>query len=216
MIYSKYIKRCFSILFSLVLIIILSPVMAVTAILVKTKLGSPVIFVQERAGYKGRTFRLTKFRTMTDERDENGELLPDQQRQTKLGRILRKTSIDELPELFNILKGDMAFIGPRPLLVSYLDYYNEEQHKRHNVKPGFTCISAVKGRNVLPWAERLEMDTYYAEHVSLGLDLWIAVNTVLVVLLRKGSPDGAESERVPLEVALKDQYRKRENQDESK
>ena len=203
MIYSKVFKRIFDVLFALILLIVLSPLIIVTAILVRVKLGSPVLFVQERVGYKEKNFNLIKFRTMTDKRDESGNLLPDEQRQTKLGRILRKTSIDELPEMFNILKGDMSFVGPRPLLTSYLPLYNEEQHKRHNVRPGFTCIAAVKGRNVLPWEERLGLDTYYAEHVSLKLDLWIVVNTVLVVLLRKGSPDAAESSREPIEVALR-------------
>lgn len=212
MIYAKVFKRVFDFLFALILLLILSPLMIITAILVRIKLGSPVLFVQERVGYKGNTFDLIKFRTMTNRCDESGKLLPDEKRQTKLGRILRKTSIDELPEMFNILKGDMSFVGPRPLLTSYLPLYNEEQHKRHNVLPGFTCISAVKGRNVLPWVERLGLDTYYAEHVSLKLDLWIVVNTVLVVLLRKGSPDAGESNREPIGVALK----KGEIRDESK
>ena len=203
MIYFKVFKRLFDFLFALIFLIILSPLMIITAILIRIKLGSPVLFVQERVGYKEKTFNLIKFRTMTNKRDESGNLLPDEKRQTKLGRILRKTSIDELPEMFNILKGDMSFVGPRPLLTSYLPLYNEEQHKRHNVHPGFTCIAAVKGRNVLPWVERLGLDTYYAEHVSLKLDLWIVVNTVLVVLLRKGAPDAAESNREPIEVALK-------------
>lgn len=211
MFYQKVIKRCFSILFSLLLLIILSPVLLVTAVLVRIKLGSPIFFVQERAGYKEKTFKLVKFRTMTDKRDANGNLLPDNERQTKFGRILRKTSIDELPEMFNILKGDMAFVGPRPLLTTYLPLYNEEQHKRHNVRPGFTCIAAVKGRNVLPWVERLKLDTYYAEHVSFALDIKIVFQTVLVVLLRKGSPDAADSSREPIEVALK-----RGNQNEAK
>lgn len=203
MFYYKILKRCLSILFSLLLIIALSPIMILTAILVKIKLGSPVLFVQERVGYKEQTFKLIKFRTMTDKRDENGNLLPDNDRQTKFGKLLRKTSIDELPEMFNILKGDMAFVGPRPLLTTYLELYNDEQHKRHNVRPGFTCIAAVKGRNVIPWGERLELDTYYAEHVSFKLDLWIVINTVLVVLLRRGAPDASESKRVPIEIALK-------------
>lgn len=203
MIYSKVFKRVFDFVFALILLILLSPLMIITTILVSIMLGSPVLFVQERVGYKEKSFNLIKFRTMTNKCDEAGNLLPDEQRQTKLGRILRKTSIDELPEMFNILRGDMSFVGPRPLLTSYLPLYNEDQHKRHNVRPGFTCIAAVKGRNVLPWVERLELDTYYAEHVSFKLDLWIVVQTVLVVLLRKGSPDAAESSREPIEVALK-------------
>lgn len=203
MIYPKVLKRFFDFLFALILMIVLSPVMMITAILIRIKLGSPVLFVQERVGYKEKTFKLIKFRTMTNKCDESGKLLPDDKRQTKLGKTLRRTSIDELPEIINILKGDMSFVGPRPLLTSYLPLYNEEQHKRHNVRPGFTCIAAVKGRNVLPWVERLKLDTYYAEHVSLTLDLWILVNTVLVVLLWKGVPDASESTREPIEIALK-------------
>ena len=203
MIYPKVLKRFFDFLFALILMIVLSPVMMITAILIRIKLGSPVLFVQERVGYKEKTFKLIKFRTMPNKCDESGKLLPDDKRQTKLGKTLRRTSIDELPEIINILKGDMSFVGPRPLLTSYLPLYNEEQHKRHNVRPGFTCIAAVKGRNVLPWVERLKLDTYYAEHVSLTLDLWILVNTVLVVLLWKGVPDASESTREPIEIALK-------------
>ncbi|MCB6994503.1 sugar transferase [bacterium 210820-DFI.6.37] len=203
MIYTKLIKRFFSIVFSTFFIILLSPIITIVALMVRINLGSPVIFVQERAGLAEKTFKMFKFRTMTDERDSQGNLLPDKQRQTKLGRVLRKTSLDELPELMNILRGDMSFIGPRPLLVSYLNLYNEDQHKRHNVRPGLACISAIKGRNSIPWVERLEMDTYYAENISFKLDLWIAINTVIVVLFRKGCPDAAESSRVPITQALK-------------
>lgn len=203
MIYQKYIKRCLSIVFSLLLLVLSSPLLLITAVLVRFKLGSPVFFVQERVGYKEKTFNLIKFRTMTNEHDEHGNLLPDKKRQTSFGNFLRKSSIDELPEMLNVLKGDMAIIGPRPLLVSYLRLYNEEQHKRHNVRPGFSCIAAVKGRNVLPWVERLALDTYYAEHISFKLDLWIAINTVLVVLLRKGSPDAVNSKREPIDIALR-------------
>ncbi len=203
MLYSKYLKRFFSIIFSLLLLLVLSPIMLVVAILIRVKLGSPVLFVQERVGYREKVFNLIKFRTMSDKRDAKGNLLPDSERQTKLGKFLRKTSIDELPEMINILKGDMAFVGPRPLLPSYLELYDEEQHKRHNVRPGFTCIAAVKGRNIIPWIERFKLDTYYAEQVSFKLDLWIVVNTILVVLLRKGVPDASESNREPIELALK-------------
>ncbi len=203
MIYRRHVKRALGLAFSVLLTIILSPIMLVTAILVRIKLGSPVFFVQERVGYKEKVFNLIKFRTMTNAKDKDGNFLPDQERQTQLGRILRKTSLDELPELFNIIKGDMAFVGPRPLLVSYLELYNEEQHKRHNVKPGFTCISAVKGRNSIPWPERLAMDTYYAEHVSFKLDMWIVFKTIGVVLLRKCAPDASESTRQDIFVSLK-------------
>lgn len=203
--YEKIFKRIFDIVFAVILLVLTAPIMFVTAVLISIKLGSPVLFVQERVGFGEKTFKLLKFRTMSNEKDINGNLLPDKERQTKLGRILRKTSIDELPEFFNILKGDMSFIGPRPLLVSYLHLYNEEQHKRHNVRPGFTCIAAIKGRNVLPWIERLKLDTYYSEHISFKLDLWIAVNTILVVILHKGVPDAAESSREPIAEALKNQ-----------
>jgi len=203
MIYSRYIKRLLSIIFSLIIIIVLSPIMLITALLVRIKLGSPVMFVQERIGYREKPFKLRKFRTMTDKRDEKGNLLPDKERKTKFGNILRKTSLDELPSMINVLKGDMAIIGPRPLLPAYLDLYNEEQHKRHNVRPGFTCIASVEGRNSIPWVERLKMDTYYAEHVSFLLDVKIAFKTIGVVLLRKGAPDASESSRESIYTALK-------------
>lgn len=203
MIYSKFFKRVLSIFFSLFFLIITLPITLVVALLVRIKLGSPVFFVQERTGYKEKSFKLIKFRTMTDARDENGELLPDKERKTKFGNILRKTSLDELPEMINVLKGDMAIIGPRPLKPAYLELYNEEQHKRHNVRPGFTCIAAVKGRNVLPWVERFEWDTYYAEHVSFFLDFKIAIQTVTVVLFGKGAPDASESSRESIYTALK-------------
>jgi len=203
MIYSRYIKRLLSIIFSLIIIIVLSPIMLITALLIRIKLGSPVMFVQERIGYREKPFKLRKFRTMTDKRDEKGNLLPDKERKTKFGNILRKTSLDELPSMINVLKGDMAIIGPRPLLPAYLDLYNEEQHKRHNVRPGFTCIASVEGRNSIPWVERLKMDTYYAEHVSFLLDVKIAFKTIGVVLLRKGAPDASESSRESIYTALK-------------
>ena len=202
-IYSKFLKRLFDIIVSLLFLIITLPITLVVALLVRINLGSPVFFIQERTGYKEESFRLIKFRTMTDARDENGELLPDRERKTKFGNILRKTSLDELPEMINVLKGDMAIIGPRPLKPAYLELYNEEQHKRHNVRPGFTCIAAVKGRNVLPWVERLELDTYYAENVSFFLDFKIAIQTVTVVLFGKGAPDASESSRESIYTALK-------------
>ena len=208
MIYSKFIKRLLSIIFSVVVLIITSPLTIVTAILIRIKLGSPVLFVQERIGYKEKPFKLMKFRTMTNKRDENGDLLPDRERKTAFGNILRKTSIDELPSMVNVLKGDMAIIGPRPLLPKYLELYNEEQHKRHNVRPGFTCIASVKGRNILPWAERLKLDTYYAEHVNFLLDMTIAFKTVGVVLMRKGTPDASETTRESIYTALSNQENK--------
>ena len=208
MIYSKFIKRLLSIIFSVVVLIITSPLTIVTAILIRIKLGSPVLFVQERIGYKEKPFKLMKFRTMTNKRDENGDLLPDRERKTAFGNILRKTSIDELPSMINVLKGDMAIIGPRPLLPKYLELYNEEQHKRHNVRPGFTCIASVEGRNILPWVERLKLDTYYAENVNFLLDMTIAFKTAGVVLMRKGAPDASETTRESIYTALRNQENK--------
>ena len=163
----KYIKRILDIISSLLAIIILSPLLAVTAVLVKTKLGSPVLFKQERPGKDEKIFTLMKFRTMTDERDENGELLPDEVRLTKFGKFLRSTSIDELPELFNILKGDMSVIGPRPLLVKYLPRYNEHQHRRHEVRPGLSGWAQVNGRNSISWEEKFDLDVEYVDNYSL-------------------------------------------------
>ena len=210
MIYPRYIKRLLSIFLSLTGLIIASPILIITALLVRLKLGSPVIFKQERPGYHEKIFTLYKFRSMTNAVDENGNPLPDEKRQTKFGRLLRKTSIDELPELFNILKGDMAFIGPRPLLVSYLELYTPEQHKRHSVRPGMANLSAIKGRNSLGWIERLELDTWYAENVSFKLDFSIFLKTIKVVLLRKGNPDAVESCRGTLEEANKEYLAEKE------
>lgn len=203
MIYEKCIKRILSIIFAVLILIITLPITLATALLVRIKLGSPVMFIQERIGYKEKPFKLKKFRTMTDKRDKEGNLLPDNERKTKFGNLLRKTSIDELPSMFNVLVGDMAIIGPRPLLPAYLTLYNEEQHKRHNVRPGFTCIASIEGRNSIPWIERLKLDTYYAEHVSFLLDVEIAFKTVGVVLLRQGTPDASESSRESIYTALR-------------
>lgn len=182
----KYIKRIFDIISSLLAIIILSPLLAVTAVLVKTKLGSPVLFRQERPGKDEKIFTLMKFRTMTDERDENGELLPDEVRLTKFGKFLRSTSIDELPELFNILKGDMSVIGPRPLLVEYIPRYNEHQHRRHEVRPGLSGWAQVNGRNTVSWEDKFDMDVHYVDNYSLAMDVKILFMTVLNVLKREG------------------------------
>lgn len=182
----KYIKRFFDIFSSLIAIIILSPVLIVTAILVRTKLGSPVLFKQERPGKDEKIFTLMKFRTMTDERDENGELLPDEVRLTKFGKFLRSTSIDELPELFNILKGDMSVIGPRPLLVRYLPRYNEHQHRRHEVRPGLSGWAQVNGRNTVSWEDKFNMDVEYVENYSIIMDIKILFMTVVNVLRHDG------------------------------
>lgn len=182
----KYTKRILDIISSLLAIIILSPLLAVTAVLVKTKLGSPVLFKQERPGKDEKIFTLMKFRTMTDERDENGELLPDEVRLTKFGKFLRSTSIDELPELFNILKGDMSVIGPRPLLVQYLPRYNKHQHRRHEVKPGLSGWAQVNGRNAISWEEKFDFDVEYVDNCSLLMDIKILFMTVANVLKRDG------------------------------
>lgn len=182
----KYIKRILDIISSLLAIIILSPLLVVTAVLVKTKLGSPVLFRQERPGKDEKIFTLMKFRTMTDERDENGELLPDEVRLTKFGKFLRSTSIDELPELFNILKGDMSVIGPRPLLVKYLPRYNEHQHRRHEVRPGLSGWAQVNGRNSISWEEKFDLDVEYVDNYSLSKDINILFMTVMSVIKRDG------------------------------
>ena len=180
----KYIKRFFDIVSSLIAIIVLSPVLVITSILVRTKLGSPVLFKQERPGKDEKIFTLIKFRTMTDERDENGELLPDEVRLTKFGKFLRSTSIDELPELFNILKGDMSVIGPRPLLVQYLPYYTEEERHRHDVRPGLSGLAQANGRNNVTWEEKFAWDIKYVNEMSLILDINILLKTVFNVLKR--------------------------------
>ena len=165
---------------------VLSPVLAVTAVLVRVRLGSPVIFHQDRPGYHGKVFRLCKFRSMTDERGADGELLPDEVRLTKFGKKLRATSLDELPELWNILKGDMSLIGPRPLLVKYLPLYNEFQRHRHDVKPGLTGWAQVNGRNAITWEQRFAYDVYYVKHISFWMDLKILFRTVAVVFGHSG------------------------------
>ena len=180
--YAKYIKRPMDFILSLIALIVLSPVMAVTALLVKIKLGSPVIFRQERPGRDEKIFKMYKFRSMTDEHDENGKLLPDEIRLTKFGRLLRRTSLDELPELLCILKGDMSIVGPRPLATKYLPYYNARERLRHSVKPGLTGLAQINGRNNLNWNERFSYDIEYATNISLKLDISIIFKSVLKVL----------------------------------
>lgn len=184
--YEKFIKRPQDFLCALAAIIVLSPVMLVTAILVRTKLGSPIIFKQERPGLNGKIFTLYKFRTMTDKKDENGNLLPDEIRLTSFGKKLRSTSLDELPELFNILNGDMAVVGPRPLLVRYLPRYNAHQARRHEVRPGFTGYAQVNGRNSITWEDKFDKDVYYVNHVTFIGDWKIIFQTVGTVLKREG------------------------------
>lgn len=183
--YKSFFKRLIDIVASLIGIIITLPIMIIVAILVRVNLGSPVLFVQERAGLQGRVFKLYKFRSMTNEVDENGELLPNDQRLTRFGKLLRSTSLDELPELFNILKGDMSIIGPRPLLTEYLPRYTKEQNKRHDVRPGLTSYTAVNGRASLSWDERLAMDVWYVKNISFLLDLKIFFKTFIIVFKRE-------------------------------
>lgn len=180
--YKTCIKRLLDILLSLIGIILLCWLYLILFILVRVKLGSPVLFRQQRPGKNEKIFTLYKFRTMTDARDENGNLLPDSIRLTGFGKLLRAASLDELPELFNILKGDMSLIGPRPLLVSYLPYYSEREKLRHTVRPGLTGLAQVSGRNFIDWDHRLQKDVEYVEHLSFGMDLkvlWLTVKTVL-------------------------------------
>lgn len=205
MIYAKYIKRMLDIFLSLSAVIILSPLLLILYLLVRVKLGSPVIFRQERPGRNGEIFTLCKFRTMTDKRDKSGELLPDEERLTKFGKLLRSTSLDELPELFNILKGDMSLIGPRPLLVRYLPWYTEEERHRHDVRPGLTGLAQVNGRNALGWEGRFAYDLEYVKHCSFLMDLKIIGMTAGKVLKRSDTLSGAEQTVEDFDVYRKKQ-----------
>lgn len=185
-VYEKYIKRPLDAFLSTGALIVLSPVLLVVGILVKLKLGSPVIFTQERPGKDEKIFKLYKFRTMTNERDENGNLLPDEDRLTSFGKWLRGSSLDELPELVNIIKGDMAVVGPRPLLVEYLDRYSEEQRHRHDVRPGLTGYAQVNGRNSLSWEDKFEMDVLYTKNIGIISDASIIIDTVKIIISKRG------------------------------
>lgn len=185
-VYEKYLKRPQDFICALVAIIILSPVLLITALLVRRRLGSPVLFAQDRPGLNGRIFKLYKFRTMTDEKDEAGNLLPDEDRLTPFGNRLRGTSLDELPELFNILKGDMSVVGPRPLMVQYLDRYNEHQARRHEVRPGFTGLAQINGRNAISWNEKFDWDVRYVDNITFRGDWGIIAKTVSTVLKKEG------------------------------
>jgi sugar transferase EpsL len=180
------IKRLFDIIFSLTLIILLAPLILFIALLIWVTMGRPILFRQRRVGYQGQVFTIYKFRTMTEERDENGNLLPDEQRLTRFGRFLRETSLDELPELFNVLKGDMSLVGPRPLLVEYLPYYTPEERKRHNMRPGITGWAQVNGRNAITWDQKLALDVWYVDNWSLWLDFKIILMTIIKVIKREG------------------------------
>ena len=191
--YEKYIKRPQDFLCALVAIIVLSPIMAITAIVVRVKIGTPILFKQERPGKNSKIFKLYKFRTMTNEKDENGNLLPDDERLTTFGKCLRATSLDELPELLNIFKGDMAVVGPRPLLVKYLPRYNSHQARRHEVRPGFTGLAQVNGRNSISWEEKFDLDVKYVDQISFLNDWRIIAETAFVVLKRDGINSNSSS-----------------------
>jgi lipopolysaccharide/colanic/teichoic acid biosynthesis glycosyltransferase len=185
-VYERYIKRPQDFLCALIATVVLSPVMLVTAVLVRVKLGRPVLFMQERPGLNGKIFKMYKFRTMADAYDENGEPLPDEYRLGRFGKVLRATSLDELPELLNILKGDMSIVGPRPLLVRYLPRYNAHQARRHEVRPGFTGLAQTHGRNSITWEEKFDWDVQYVDHISFLGDWKIIFDTIRVVLKRDG------------------------------
>lgn len=183
-IYEKYIKRLLDIIFSFFALVLLSWLYLIIAVLVRIKLGSPVIFTQERPGKDEKIFKLYKFRTMTDERDEDGKLLPDEVRLTKFGKILRKTSLDELPELFNILKGDMSIIGPRPLLTEYLPYYYDKERHRHDVRPGLSGLAQINGRNSVTWEEKFTWDLKYVDKITFVDDLKILLKTIIKAFIK--------------------------------
>ncbi len=205
--YQKWLKRLIDIVVSAAGIIVLSPVLLILWILVRVKLGKPAIFTQERPGKDEKIFKLYKFRSMTGERDEKGELLPDEVRLTAFGEKLRGTSLDELPELFNILKGDMSLIGPRPLLVGYLPYYTKREQLRHSVRPGLTGLAQVSGRNFIAWDDRLAKDVEYVENLSLLLDLKILLKTVMVVFKKENVAVETDS----VEGYLWDERKRRED-----
>lgn len=183
--YEKYVKRLIDIVCSLVVLALFWWFYIILAVLVRFKLGSPILFKQQRPGKNEKIFNMYKFRTMTDARDEKGDLLPDEVRLTKFGKVLRATSLDELPEIFNILKGDMSLIGPRPLLVQYLPRYNEEQHHRHDVRPGLSGWAQVNGRNTLSWEDKFKHDVWYVNHISFALDVRIIFMTVMKAVVKQ-------------------------------
>ena len=208
--YRNFFKRLLDILISLTGMIVLSPILLIVWVLVRVKLGKPAFFTQQRPGKNGKIFKLYKFRSMTDERDENGELLPDEVRLTGFGRFLRSTSLDEIPELFNILKGDMSLIGPRPLLVKYLPYYSEEESHRHDIRPGLTGLAQVNGRNAIGWEERFRYDVKYVNNLSFGLDCKILLMTVGKVINRSGVLSGEEQTTIDFDI-----YRRRQQEEAS-
>ena len=191
-IYERYVKRALDVLFACIFLFLLFPVFLITSLLIRLKLGAPVIFSQPRGGFGGREFMILKFRTMTDKRDSAGKLLPDSERLTHFGRFLRRTSIDELPQLVNILRGEMSFVGPRPHLAEFLPYYTDEENLRHTVRPGLTGLAQVSGRNSLPWKKRFELDAEYARNVSFSIDAKIVFLTIFA-LFGKGKDSDVEN-----------------------
>ena len=206
--YHKYIKRFFDIILSLCCIIVSSPILLVTVLLVRIKLGSPVIFKQERPGYHNEIFTLYKFRSMTDAVDENGDLLPDKERLPRFGQMLRSTSLDELPEFFNILFGHMSFVGPRPLLKQYIDFYSARQKRRADVRPGLTGLAQVNGRNAISWEEKFEFDLEYVDNISFLTDIKIILKTVTKVLKRAGISAQESVTMYAFQGTKKDQFSK--------
>ncbi|EJT6171570.1 sugar transferase [Clostridium perfringens] len=183
--YKNYLKRVLDVIFASVGIIVFFPIYILVAVMVRINLGSPIIFKQKRPGKDEKIFTMYKFRSMSDQKDKNGNLLSDKERLTKFGRVLRSTSLDELPELFNILKGDMSIVGPRPLAIVYLEYYNEEEKKRHSVRPGLTGLAQINGRNLSNWDERFKNDIEYVENISFANDFKIILKTIKKVLLKE-------------------------------
>ncbi len=191
MLYKNFFKPLLDRVFALILIVIFSPIMILTAILIYFFIGKPILFTQSRPTLNERIFKIYKFRTMTNEKDSLGNLLPDEQRLKGFGKLIRSLSLDELPQLFNVLKGDMSFIGPRPLLIEYLPLYNSEQKRRHSVKAGISGYAQVNGRNAISWKKKFELDIYYVDNISFWLDLKIIFWTIKKVLIREGvSKDG--------------------------
>lgn len=207
--YKKYVKRILDIILSLLAIIILSPLLIIISILVLIFMGWPILFKQPRPGKNEKIFNMYKFRTMTNKKDKDGNLLPDNQRLNKFGKFLRSTSLDELPELFNILFGKMSFIGPRPLLVKYLPYYTEEEHHRHDVRPGLTGWAQVNGRNNLNWDDRFKLDVEYVNNLTFMMDIKVIFKTVSIVFKREGITDGKTETMTFLDEERKDKCKKK-------
>ena len=201
--YAKYIKRVLDFCISLFALIILAIPMLIIYILVRTKLGKPAIFRQKRPGKNEKIFTLYKFRTMTDKKDEEGNLLPDSERLTKFGKALRSTSLDELPELFNILKGDMAIVGPRPLLVEYLEFYNDEEKHRHDVRPGLTGLAQVSGRNSISWSDKFKKDIEYIHNITIIEDIKIILQTITKVFAKEGINQDGEATMERFDITTK-------------